>query len=148
MAQKGAARLFFSRPAWAKSGIPAMWAVLRLNSFIRVRACGVDTEREKPTANHRPFLLFIPLGGKTAQPPSSEKNAASNAAQTPCARRAVGIFLTKARKSATAANRAFEEKQPLVFLPENPEAWYVDKDTKLHHVQENVPKNPDENRAW
>ena len=26
-------------------------------------------------------------------------------------------FLTRARKSATAENRAFKEKQPLVFLP-------------------------------
>ena len=40
--------------------------------------------------------------------------------------------------SVTAENRAFEEKQPLVFLPNISEAWYVDKDTKLRHVQEKV----------
>ena len=50
----------------------------------------------------------------------------------------MGILLTKARKSVTAANRAFEEKQPLVVFTENSEAWYVDKDTKLRHVQEKV----------
>ena len=72
---------------------------------------------------------------EAAQPHSSEKNAASRAGRTPCARWAVGVLLTKARKCVTAANRAFEEKQPLVFFTEkDPEAWYVDKDTKLRHV--------------
>jgi hypothetical protein len=60
---------------------------------------------------------------KAAQPRSSEKNAASRAGQTPCTRWAVTIFLTKARKSVTAANRAFEEKQPLVFLPKAANSW-------------------------
>ena len=40
--------------------------------------------------------------------------------------------------SVTAENRAFKEKQTLVFLPKISEAWYVDKDTKLRHVQEKV----------
>ena len=84
----------------------------------------------------RPFGLRSRLS-KAAQPRSSEKNAASRAGQTPCTRRAVEILLTKARKSVTAANRAFEEKQPLVFT-DNSEAWYVDQDTKLRHVQEEV----------
>ena len=47
-------------------------------------------------------------------------------------------FFTKALKSVTAENRAFEEKQPLVFLPKISEAWHVDKYTKLRHVQGNV----------
>ena len=49
-----------------------------------------------------------------------------------------GFCYTRALMSVTAENRAFEEKQPLVFLPKNSEAWYVDKDTKLRHVQEKV----------
>ena len=40
--------------------------------------------------------------------------------------------------SVTADNRAFEEKQPSVFLPKILEAWYVGKDTKLRHVQKKV----------
>ena len=66
----------------------------------------------------RPFGLRSRLS-KAAQPRSSEKNAASRAGQTPCTRRAVEILLTKARKSVTAANRAFEEKQTLSFFTES-----------------------------
>ena len=50
---------------------------------------------------------------KAAQPRSSEKNAASRAGQTPCARWAVGIYYTRALKSVTAEDRAFEEKARL-----------------------------------
>ena len=68
-------------------------------------------------------------GYNAAQPRSSEKNAASRAGQTPCTRWAVTIFLTKARKSETAANRALEEKQPLVFFAESGvsrESWWCE----------------------
>ena len=56
---------------------------------------------------------LLARGGKAAQPRSSEKNAASRAGQTPCARWAVGICYTIALKSETAENRAFEEKARL-----------------------------------
>ena len=56
---------------------------------------------------------------KAAQPRSSEKNAASRAGQTPCTRWAVTISLLEQKASITAENRAFEEKQPLVFLPKS-----------------------------
>ena len=55
---------------------------------------------------------------KAAQPRSSEKNAASRAGQTPCTRWAVTISLLEQKSSVTAENRAFEEKQPLVFFTE------------------------------
>ena len=57
--------------------------------------------------------------GKAAQPRSSEKNAASRAGQTPCARWAVTISLLEQKACVTAENRSFEEKQPLVFLPKS-----------------------------
>ena len=60
---------------------------------------------------------------KAAQPRSSEKNAASRAGQTPCTRWAVTISLLEQKASTTAANRAFEEKQPLVFLPKAANSW-------------------------
>ena len=63
-------------------------------------------------------MAYMERPGKAAQPRSSEKNAASRAGQTPCTRWAVGILLTEALKSETAENRAFEEKQPLVFFTE------------------------------
>ena len=46
------------------------------------------------------LLLATGAGGKAAQPRSSEKNAASRAGQTPCARWAVRICYTRALKSA------------------------------------------------
>ena len=79
------------------------------------------------------------VDGKAAQPRSSEKNAASRAGQTPCTRWAVGILLTKALMSETAENRAFEEKQPLVFFTEKIQKHSaLTKDIKLRHVQEKV----------
>ena len=57
------------------------------------------------------------LDYKAAQPRSSEKNAASRAGQTPCTRWAVTLSLLEQKACVTAENRAFEEKQPLVFLP-------------------------------
>ena len=83
------------------------------------------------------FLAFC----KAAQPRSSEKNAASRAGQTPCARWAVGILLTKALMSETAENRAFEEKQPLAlsfFTEKKQKHGALTKDTKLRHVQAKV----------
>ena len=56
---------------------------------------------------------------KAAQPRSSEKNAASRAGQTPCTRWAVTFSLLEQKASTTAENRAFEEKQPLVFFTES-----------------------------
>ena len=60
---------------------------------------------------------------KAAQPRSSEKNAASRAGQTPCTRLAVTISLLEQKAPTTAENRAFEEKQPLVFLPKAANSW-------------------------
>ena len=64
---------------------------------------GASAEREFPVSRC----------GKAAQPRSLEKNAASRAGQTPCARWAVGICYTRALKSETPENRAFEEKARL-----------------------------------
>ena len=72
-----------------------------------------------PWAVHDHGELLIATGGKAAQPRSSEKNAASRAGQTPCARWAVAISLLEQKAPVTAENRAFEEKQPLVFLPKS-----------------------------
>ena len=80
-----------------------------------------------------------PIGaGKAAQPRSSEKNAASRAGQTPCARWAVGICYTKALKSETLENRAFEEKQPWDLNEKIQKYGTLTKDTKLRHVEEKV----------
>ena len=74
------------------------------------RARGLELGRDL-RVERTPVAFAIPLQrSKAAQPRSSEKNAASRAGRTPCARWAVGVFLTKARKSASASNRAFEEK--------------------------------------
>ena len=65
------------------------------------------------------FGFLLGSACKAAQPRSSEKNAASRAGQTPCTRWAVTISLLTQKASVTAENRAFEEKQPLVFLPKS-----------------------------
>ena len=72
------------------------------------------------TQKKRLLKVAVRLRGvsrKAAQPRSSEKNAASRAGKIPYSRWAVGILLAKALMSVLAENRAFEEKQALVFLP-------------------------------
>ena len=73
-------------------------------------ANGMDSFKAGETTPLIPCLYNC----KAGQPRSSEKNAASRAGQTPCARWAVGICYTRARKSETAEDdRAFEEKARL-----------------------------------
>ena len=95
-------------PVFGKSTRELTWVLCNFTS---------ETKEEKTNRhlyfNCRPFFAVC----KAAQPRSSEKNATSRAGQTPCTRWAVGLLLTKVLKSETAENRAFEKKQPLVFLP-------------------------------
>ena len=64
---------------------------------------------------------------KAAQPRSLEKNAASRAGQTPCARWAVGLFYANSLKPEALGDRAFEEKQQLDVNGKYPGAWCVNK---------------------
>ena len=56
---------------------------------------------------------------KAAQPRSSEKNAASRAGQTPCARWAVEIYCTIALMPETAEKARLDDNEPIEGFQEN-----------------------------